>query len=202
MTLALPLFASGCLTLISGPDHDAADGVVGNGLVRRGRIVERIRFGDGKWPKLTGLEVGCHLLKAPRRVDDSELCAVYAEDSSFVVVQVQQVDFDRSRTDDADHHEPAPKGQRGQRGWRGHATDGVIHHVDTPAIGEPLDLGADICRRVERDEVVDDSRGGGLRAGPTTVHSNHFGAERSRDLRHRSPYTTGNPEDGYGFAGR
>ena len=50
---------------MSGPDHDAAGSVVGDSLVCRGRVVERVRGGDGKWPKLPGLEVGRHLLKAP-----------------------------------------------------------------------------------------------------------------------------------------
>src|SRR5271156_3177228 len=187
------------LTLMSRPDNDAADCVVGDGLIRSGRVVERIRFGDGQWPKFPGLEVGCHLLKAPRRVDDTELGAVRAEDTNFVVVQVEQIDVDCAGADGADDHQPAPQGEGGQRGRSGHPADSVVDHLYACAAGQLLDLRADVGGGVEDHEVINDGRGGGLRAGPATVYANHLGAERMGDLRHSPAHATGDAEDRNGF---
>src|SRR5271169_2241908 len=56
----------------------AAGHMAGDNLVCRGAFLEGIVGGDGKWPKLPGVEVGPHLLQAPRGVDDGKFCAVYA----------------------------------------------------------------------------------------------------------------------------
>jgi hypothetical protein len=118
------------------------------------------------------------------------------------VVQLQQVDFDRGRTDGADHHEPAPVRKSGQRRRCRHPAHSVIHHINAPAVGQPLDRRADFCLRVKDDEVVNDSRGGGFGAGRATVHPNHFGAESVGNLRHGSPDTAGDAEDSDGFTRR